>query len=81
MDRNKTYMSLFETNSNPTALFDGHGDDCCCSICIRRFCHRDFVRKGSGQLLCIGSSGANLSDFGKPRQSLADHGISIFQMK
>lgn len=30
-------MSLFETDSNATALFDGHRDSCCCSICIRRF--------------------------------------------
>ena len=39
-DRNKTYMSLFETDSNPTALFDGHGDDCCCSI---RYVFEGFV--------------------------------------
>lgn len=50
-------MSLFETDSDPTALFDGHRDDCCCSICIRRFIVGISCEKEAGSYSVLGLAG------------------------
>ena len=50
-------MSLFETDSDPTALFDGHCDDCRCSICIRRFVVGISCEKEAGSYSVLGLAG------------------------
>ena len=50
-------MSLFKTDGDPTALFDGHGDDCCPSILIRWFVVGISCEREAGSYSVLGLAG------------------------